>query len=121
MPEAETDKKESLARFERIIREIEAFSFAPETQNNALAYLFYSLVNSANSILNTKTFRERIKDAPFMDLIKGLEILLDQILKLNTLTGSSSGKLEKFKTIQMKEKIKQLEIMRQETVLVSGQ
>jgi hypothetical protein len=116
IPSPDLEKKGFLTRFEKIIKQIEALSFTPETQNNALGYLFYSLVNSANSILNSKTFRKRIEEASFPELIKGLEVLMDQILKLNSPSAPTSDKGIKRKTIEMRQKIKELEVMRKETV-----
>jgi hypothetical protein len=115
-PIPEVEKKASLVRLDKIIKDLEGISFSPEVQNNAMAYLFYSLVNSANTILKALVFRDRVKDASFTDLMKGLETLLDQIVKINNLTGSSPdskrGQYDK-KTLRMSEKIKELEVIRQ--------
>ena len=121
IPDPEDGKKELPARFEKIIKQLEAFSPPLEIQNNALAFLFYSLVNSANAILNTKQFRESMKQASFVDLVKGLEVLLDQIVKMSNNMGKSPIGKGKGKTIGIREKIKSLEIMRQEIISQKGE
>jgi len=111
----ETEKKASLVRFERIIKEIEGISLAPESQNNALAFLFYSLINATGLILNTKNFRKKAEEAAFSELMKGLEVLLDQIVKINNnMSRDSHREKGSKKTIQMSAKIRELEVMRQE-------
>lgn len=107
----------ALARLEKFISRLESTQLTAANPAQAAAYLYYSLVQAASRILNSKEFNRALKEASLIDMLKGLEIIL---ARLKDVIGIPEGLLTPANTVrnsdlrEIRTKITQMEEIRKE-------
>jgi hypothetical protein len=107
--------KGSSAQLNKILKAIEEFDYSRANTDQAFAYLFYSLINAANTILNARSFKNALQSASFLDMLKGLEILLNKIGELHQWSQMmSAGPETESIPIEIRRRVTELEEVRRQ-------